>query len=178
MDEPVDFWSYSLDVYSRSGVATACISLQEDLGVDVNVLLYCCWHGETRGLIDDQKFSAVLEFTNRWSTALVRPLRSARSWLRDSGCSLEEIPREDCEALRQEIKEAELASERLQQLAMESLSISPPEQPRLEPSLAASQNIATYLQTLDVTVSDESRKNLSSVLSAIFPDIDNDSNLG
>jgi uncharacterized protein (TIGR02444 family) len=172
MDEPISFWSYSLDVYSRSGVAPACLALQDDLGIDVNVLLYCCWHGQTRGLIGERDFTALLEFTNRWSSALVKPLRSARSWLRDDGHDLDGIPREDCEALRQRIKEAELESERLQQLAMQRLSIASTKPAQSESTQAALQNIATYLRMLDTTVSDESCKNFAAILSAVFPEID------
>ncbi|MGI9258517.1 MAG: TIGR02444 family protein [Gammaproteobacteria bacterium] len=172
MDETIDFWSYSLDAYSRPGVATACLALQEDLGLDVNVLLYCCWHGTTRGLLNDRDFTTLLEFTNRWSSALVKPLRSARSWLKDDGCDIDRIPREDCEALRQRIKEAELASERLQQLAMESLSVAPNEDLQPDSAQGALQNIATYLRTLDASVSDESCKNLAAILSVVFPEID------
>ena len=174
MEEPIDFWSYSLDVYSRSGVASACLALQNDLDVDVNVLLYCCWHGTTRGAISDRNFDAVRIFTTKWSSALVGPLRSARSWLKIEGCDQKEIPREDCETLRQRIKEAELECERLQQIAMEHLS--PPPDKRLQPvskqANASLQNIATYLEALGANVSGESCAHLVAILSGIFPGID------
>ncbi len=174
MDEPTDFWSYSLDVYSRPGVASACLALQEELDIDVNVLLYCCWHGMTRGVVNDRDFAAVLEFTGNWSSALVKPLRSARSWLKNEGCDHDEIPREDCEALRKSIKAAELASERLQQIAMESLSAAPTEHPQPESARtkAALHNISSYLRALGATVSDESRANLAAVISGIDPEVD------
>lgn len=171
MDEAIDFWSYSLDSYKRPGVATACLALQEQLDIDVNVLLYCCWHGATRGCVVERDFEAVLEFTGNWSSSLVRPLRAARSWLRNEGCDRNEIPADDCDALRQSIKDAELESERLQQLAMERLTATPCQQPRSESARAdaALQNIAAYLQKLGSTVTDESRSNLAIVISGVFP---------
>ena len=38
LDNP--FWQFSLDAYQRDGVQPACLSLQDDWGLDVNVLLY------------------------------------------------------------------------------------------------------------------------------------------
>ncbi|MFB3151067.1 MAG: TIGR02444 family protein, partial [Alphaproteobacteria bacterium] len=40
-------WDFALVVYRRDGVAEACLALQESQGVDVNVLLFCCWLGES-----------------------------------------------------------------------------------------------------------------------------------
>ena len=38
------FWRFSLRFYRRRGVADACITLQEQAGVDVNLLLFLLWH--------------------------------------------------------------------------------------------------------------------------------------
>src|SRR5262249_40267230 len=46
--QTLNFWNFSLKVYGRPGVAAACIALQDGLGLDVNLLLYCCWHGRAR----------------------------------------------------------------------------------------------------------------------------------
>ena len=37
------FWDFSLKFYDQKNVATSCLALQEDVGADVNLLLYCCW---------------------------------------------------------------------------------------------------------------------------------------
>ena len=37
------FWTYSLAVYRRKEVAQCCLALQDDAGVDVNLLLYAGW---------------------------------------------------------------------------------------------------------------------------------------
>ena len=38
------FWRFSLRFYRRREVADACIALQEEAGVDVNLLLFLLWH--------------------------------------------------------------------------------------------------------------------------------------
>ena len=43
------FWDFSLEVYAKEGVADACLRLQDDLGIDVNMLLFCCWAGHSGG---------------------------------------------------------------------------------------------------------------------------------
>src|SRR5258705_5315206 len=38
------FWRFSLRFYRQPEVADACIALQEQAGVDVNLLLFLLWH--------------------------------------------------------------------------------------------------------------------------------------
>ncbi len=42
-------WDFSVRTYRGEWVSAACLALQDERGVDVNMLLYCCWHGATRG---------------------------------------------------------------------------------------------------------------------------------
>ena len=45
------FWQFSLAFYRQPGVADACIRLQEEAGVDVNLLLFLLWQASLkRGL--------------------------------------------------------------------------------------------------------------------------------
>src|SRR5436190_23673840 len=37
------FWRFSLHFYRQAGVAEACIALQDECGVDVNLLLFLLW---------------------------------------------------------------------------------------------------------------------------------------
>ena len=43
------FWRFSLRFYRQPRVADACIALQEESGVDVNLLLYLLWFVEMPG---------------------------------------------------------------------------------------------------------------------------------
>ena len=37
------FWDFSVEVHQKSGVHEACLSLQRDYTLDVNLLFFCCW---------------------------------------------------------------------------------------------------------------------------------------
>ena len=39
----VPFWSFSTEFYGRTGVAPACLVLQDRFGCDVNLLLFALW---------------------------------------------------------------------------------------------------------------------------------------
>ena len=65
------FWRFSLAFYRLPAVADACIALQEQAGVDVNLLLFLLWQA-TRGrelsqteVADLQKKGAVKPITFR-----------------------------------------------------------------------------------------------------------------
>lgn len=38
-----DFWQFSLSLYAQRGVSDACLLLQDNAGVNVNVLLFVCF---------------------------------------------------------------------------------------------------------------------------------------
>ena len=42
-----EFWDFTIAHYGREGLSPAVIALQDRLGVDVNMLLLCCWAGST-----------------------------------------------------------------------------------------------------------------------------------
>src|SRR2546430_7746700 len=45
------FWRFSLRFYRQREVADACIMLQEEAGIDVNLLMFLLWHAtQKRGL--------------------------------------------------------------------------------------------------------------------------------
>jgi len=46
------FWDFSVRTYRTEGVPAAGLSLQNDYGADVNMLLYCAWIGATVGPFD------------------------------------------------------------------------------------------------------------------------------
>jgi uncharacterized protein (TIGR02444 family) len=45
LDTGNPFWRFSLAVYKAPGVAAECLALQETLGNDVKVLLFCAFLG-------------------------------------------------------------------------------------------------------------------------------------
>src|SRR5262249_28019883 len=117
------FWRFSLGFYRQPGVADACIALQEDAGVDVNLLLFLLWHA-TLGRQLSQPEPAELECRiGGWRDMTVIPLRGVRRALK-SPPGL--VAATTAEAFRTRIKAVELEAERLQQEAMYELARSAP----------------------------------------------------
>jgi uncharacterized protein (TIGR02444 family) len=109
VDEAEAFWDFSNRLYAAPGIADACIEAQDRHGLDVNLILLCCWLGVAdRGRLSAADLAAVVARLAPWRGAVVVPLRGVRRWLkgsRDAGVA----------ALREAVKEAELAAERLAQ---------------------------------------------------------------
>ncbi|HEX9464673.1 MAG TPA: TIGR02444 family protein [Alphaproteobacteria bacterium] len=99
------FWTYSLRLYRRPDVAAACIALQDRLGVDVNVLLFCLWAGHRGVALPPKTMTLIGELSRLWSTNVVGGLRQVRRFLKPLG-----LP-----ALRGQVARVELAAERVEQ---------------------------------------------------------------
>src|SRR3954453_11675527 len=77
------FWRFSLRFYRRSGVADACITLQERAGVDVNLLLYLLWQASQGRAFAAEEVAALEELIAPWRAATVIPLRTVRRALKE-----------------------------------------------------------------------------------------------
>jgi uncharacterized protein (TIGR02444 family) len=114
------FWDFSLAVYRKPGVADACLRLQDEAGVDVNLLLFFCWLGLTRDeALGEVEIRDIVERTAGWRDHVVRPLRDVRRWTKGGA---EGMPAGPVEALRSRVKRIELESERLQQAMLFALA--------------------------------------------------------
>ena len=73
---PSAFWDFSLAVYPREGVESACLELQERHRLDVNLVLFCCWVGASgRGVLEDDDLDRLLAATEPWQKEVVWPIR-------------------------------------------------------------------------------------------------------
>jgi len=122
MEQPASLWKCSVHTYGKPGVAAACLALQNRHGLDVNVLLFCCWFGCTRGVVDEPLWDRVLAFSEPWADNVVRPLRAVRTWMKHTGCTQPDISNDACMELREEIKRVELNAEQLQENTLEELA--------------------------------------------------------
>lgn len=134
------FWQFSLRVYAMPGVPPACLVLQDQCGVDVNVALFLLWHGsEGRALAAAEVARVEAEIAD-WRAAVVVRLREVRRALKE----LEADPA--IAALRRQVKQVELESERLQQerlfAALAGLGHG------ADPAMAARGNLALYAALL------------------------------
>ena len=160
--------------YSSPGVSDACLVLQNSHGADVNMLLYCCWVGGRLGGFDTHLFARAIDFSAKWTGNVVAPLRSARSWMKNTGCALESVPTETCMQLREDIKAVELATEKLQLEVLESLP-GPEEIPdrpadRLAEDILA--NLKLYADYEGFEFNDDVQRLCAIMIVAAFPDCD------
>ncbi|RKR07430.1 uncharacterized protein (TIGR02444 family) [Kushneria sinocarnis] len=111
-----DLRSFALTLYDRPGVEAACLTLQDEGGLDVCELLWRCWlahHGLAPGPAADPGLAEI----RRWQGEMTVPLRERRRRLKPLTLEQPQL-----ETLRTHLKRAELASElealaRLQALA-------------------------------------------------------------
>ena len=134
------FWRFSLRFYRQPGVADACIALQEQSGVDVNLLLYLLWHARDGRSFMAAEVEAVERRIAPWRESTVVPLRAVRRALKTPPALVEAAA---AEAFRTRIKAAEHEAERLQQEAMYAMA-TPAGEPSGSPTAAARASIAAY----------------------------------
>jgi len=90
-------------------VAPTCLALQDDFGVDVNLLLYAAWLAHLERRLSDTHLRAVDGQVAGWREGVVRPLRTLRRQLQGMAPAA---------AIRDEIRALELRAERQQQDTM------------------------------------------------------------
>jgi uncharacterized protein (TIGR02444 family) len=137
------FWQFSLRFYRLPKVADACIALQEEAGVDVNLLLFLLWQAQQRRRLSAADVARLDAQIAPWRDMTVIPLRGMRRALKSPpGLVVAPV----AEAFRNRIKAVELEAERLQQEAMHALA--PLGADDGEPEAAARANIAAYEASL------------------------------
>jgi uncharacterized protein (TIGR02444 family) len=136
------FWRFSLRFYRQPQVADACIALQEEAGVDVNLLLFLLWHATRERAFSRAEVEALERRIGSWRNMTVVPLRALRRALKVPPAL---VQAGTAEAFRTRIKAVELEAERLQQEAMYELARAAPlGTAAASPEAAARANIAAY----------------------------------
>jgi uncharacterized protein (TIGR02444 family) len=109
------FWRFSLQFYRQPAVAAACLTLQDEAGVDVNVLLFLLWCATLQRRLSASEIGDLNRDCEAWSGSAVIPLRELRRALTAPPPL---IAAGEAEVFRSKIKAVELEAERLQQEAM------------------------------------------------------------
>ena len=142
------FWRFSLHFYRQAGVSDACIALQDDCGVDVNLLLFLFWLAVGKRQLSSADVKPLDETVRGWRDLTIVPIRNTRRKLKGAATIVESQRQE---AFRTKIKAIELEAERLQQEALYGLTRSGPLGSEAAPRQAARTNIAAYERALGVS---------------------------
>src|SRR5262249_41423081 len=132
-------------LYSQAGFSYACISLQYEFGVDVNLLLFLLWLAAGGRQLSVEDIKELDEAVRPWRELTIIPIREVRRGLKGVRTLVEAGKQK---AFRTRIKAIELEAESLQQEALYSRSLSSPLGREAETTAAAHANIAAYAQSL------------------------------
>jgi uncharacterized protein (TIGR02444 family) len=146
--ETTPFWRFSLHFYRQPGVSEACIALQDDCGVDVNLLLFLLWLADDGQLLSADEVRKLDDKVRDWRNLTIIPIRDTRRRLKGER-TLVEPGKQD--AFRNKVKAIELEAERLQQEALYAFSQSGPLGKQAAPSAAARHNVSAYERIMNVT---------------------------
>jgi uncharacterized protein (TIGR02444 family) len=131
------FWAFSLAIYAAPGVAEDCLALQDRHGLDVNIALFCCWHGWSgRGRLTAAEIAAAEARVVDWTRDIVVPLRSVRR-------ALKPLAAPAAATIRTSVKRLELDAEREEQrLLVDGARVAAR---TADPLDAAAANLKSYL---------------------------------
>jgi uncharacterized protein (TIGR02444 family) len=139
------FWTFSLGYYRGAGVSEACLELQDNCGVDVNVVLFLLWLASQKRRLGADLVKRLADEVRPWQTEVIVPIRALRRRLKTGAPLLDRGP---AELFRTKIKAIELESERLQQEAMYALAAELAAEPAPSTAAAARASIAAYQDVL------------------------------
>ena len=98
-------------LYARDGVREACLQLQDEAGCDVTLLLAAAWLGSRGCVASPAEWAAVAAELAPWREGVVAPLRGVRRHLKVWAAEPEPESGPGVEAIREQVRAAELAAE-------------------------------------------------------------------
>jgi uncharacterized protein (TIGR02444 family) len=136
------FWTFSLAVYDAPGVSAECIALQDTLGADVNVLLFCAWLGAAHGrALTAEDIAAIEAAVQPWRDTAIRPLRAVRRDIK----ALPDSTDETIAALRKDVAALELRAEQIEQAMLYRLMPMLTASPAKTTAEAIHRNVSVFL---------------------------------
>ncbi len=100
-------WDFAIALYAKPGVEEACLSLQEEAGLDVCEVLFHCWLYASGLEATPSALAHQREQRRLWQCQVTEVLRGLRRDLKAAAASNDSV-----KALRESIKQAELMAER------------------------------------------------------------------
>jgi uncharacterized protein (TIGR02444 family) len=121
-------WDWAVEAYGRPGAERACLALQDEHDQNVPYLLWAAWARSCDRSVLDRAADIAL----RWEVLAVGPIRMVRRALKPGFSGVPEAARQ---ALRDDVKAAELRAERVLLESLEALG--PPGDAEILPTLRA-----------------------------------------
>ena len=145
------FWGFSLAVYGAEPVQNECLALQDQFGLDINLVLFCAFVGAMRGIaLTAAELAAARQEVAGWHQDIVRPLRTARRRLKTIAL-VDARTAETAAQLRTRVKEVELESEYVEHLMLECWADAQlAERPRGDMRQAVLANLQVLLESYGV----------------------------
>lgn len=115
LDNP--FWQFSLAVYAKPEVQTLVLAMQDQHGVNVNMVLWAAWLDKQQLRLPENQWPAVEQWIQPWVTKTeeIRSLRRYQKLLVKEFEKNDSSVSEQAKYLRARILKLELASEQFQQ---------------------------------------------------------------
>lgn len=158
------FWSFSKQVYARAGVTDACLKLQDDHGLDVNLLLFCLWcAAEGPGRLTAEDFEQLGQRVDAWQSTTIQPLRALRRQSR------EELDDALAAFFKAAMLRVELDAERVEQDLLLSWARERARGPDIDIPAEAARNLVVYLSRQGVSTGQVAAE-LRALLAAVSGD--------
>jgi uncharacterized protein (TIGR02444 family) len=142
------FWNFSLRLYAHPGVEAACLALQDEHRLDVNLVLLAGWATHTGRGLDMPLARALRDLSNAYQAGVMQPLREARRGLKayDLESPLGGLARDR----RQALLGLELDLERLEQLQLEQRLAAGPDDAGSAHPVSFAANVAALYPDRDL----------------------------
>jgi uncharacterized protein (TIGR02444 family) len=118
----VSYWDWAVAVHGREGVDAALTGLQDAHGQCVAYLLWAAWAAHEGRPLEPVLLAQGAALARHWEASATGPLRQARRELKAPAPPIEDEARV---ALREQVRKAEFAAERLLMEALEALAPAP-----------------------------------------------------
>lgn len=162
------FWKFSVKFYREPFVEESLLTLQNERGLNINILLFCCWYAlGDQGKLTRIELRQLLTSIQSWHDRIVVPLRRLRWQLKSK-----KIP--PWSDIREELLKQELLSEQIEQLILLENVVF-----KVRPVRTSTQKIKdicksidSYCQTMQIFCDTKDCELITQTLQTLFPKID------
>ena len=167
----LSLWDFSTAFYAKPKIQSACLTLQDQYGVNVPLLICCCWSSMRYGTLPLPILKELQQYTGAYSNLAIEPLRVLRTGMKNSHDAQWPTSVIEWEALRESIKKIELTSECMLLAGLEKIIVTkvvkPLELPQKEKvQLHFTANVTICFNELDV-IKSSAKAAFESILNVI-----------